>query len=444
MSLPEVADGDLEAALAVSTAIVEAETLLADGDWLEGTPENTAKAHARWTKEINQYLTGNGLSLTISGTNFQPFLMQLVERVKKSGVGKGKETCGVGSFRQATNTAIFIYNHQKLKWCQADMTRVEADYPHNHPRTCIVKQILKDSENKSRELKASTLCEQNVDGLHLALHIPVHIANMADLLLCKKAWLEKNGKKATRVMLGGDLRLRMFILGALGCLQRGAEMCEVRLPCLSVGPLDIKDEGPTPLKLFCSKVPRGKTGARYLAMIRGLNWRTCPVISQGLYMFWHFDMRSGRAAFRVPNMKVAAEWSGLYLISNDPQNKTMFKAANLGVGMHRILQQLGIEDETKRKAHLLRALGAQAYEMGGIPEEEVDKTGLWNMKLKNMVYKNNMAPKAYRYAAGLRAGQLEGNCYWNPLVECSEEGKGPAPSAPVSYTHLTLPTKRIV
>eukprot|EP00656_Telonema_subtile_P043960 TRINITY_DN5025_c0_g1_i5.p1 TRINITY_DN5025_c0_g1~~TRINITY_DN5025_c0_g1_i5.p1 ORF type:complete len:462 (-),score=58.29 TRINITY_DN5025_c0_g1_i5:24-1409(-) len=58
----------------------------------------------------------------------------------------------------------------------------------------------------------------------------------------------------------------------------------------------------------------------------------------------------------------------------------------------------------------------------------------WNMKLKNMVYKNNMAPKAYRYAAGLRAGQLEGNCYWNPLVECSEEGKGPAPSAQLLST----------
>jgi hypothetical protein len=189
----------------------------------------------------------------------------------------------------------------------------------------------------------------------------------------------------------------------------------VRFPCLSVGPLDPKEEGPTPVKLFCALVPDGKTGQRYLASIRGLDWRTCPVISQGLYLFWHFDMRRGRAPYVVPNMKIAKDWGDMFLISSNAQNKTQYSPSGLGTAMGRILKMLELEDMTKRKAHLFRAWGAQRFELGGVAEDEVlasmllltesaqtDKTGCWNQKIKNQVYKNNVSKPAIRFAAGLR------------------------------------------
>jgi hypothetical protein len=179
---------------------------------------------------------------------------------------------------------------------------------------------------------------------------------MANVLLEKKAWLKKNQPVDThkRAEFGCDLRTRMFITGAVGCLERGAELCSVRLSCLSVGPLDRKQEGPTPIKLFCAKVPDGKTGKRYLAQIRGLNWRTCPVISQSLYMFWHFDMRGSRVPFVLPDMRIASKWSTLYLISSCAQNTKQYKAASFGVAMGKLLKLLKIQDETKKKAHLWR------------------------------------------------------------------------------------------
>jgi hypothetical protein len=173
------------------------------------------------------------------------------------------------------------------------------------------------------------------------------------------------------VLIGCDLRTRLFITGAVGCLERGAELCAVRFPCLSVGPLDRKEEGPTPVKMFCSLVPDGKQGKRYLSAIRGLDWRTCPIISQALYLFWHFDMRRSRGPYVVPNLQIAKEWCGLYVISSHPQNKTQYNAGGLGSAMGKILTLLGLEDMTKRKAHLFRAWGAQRFELGGVSEEEV-------------------------------------------------------------------------
>jgi hypothetical protein len=49
-----------------------------------------------------------------------------------------------------------------------------------------------------------------------------------------------------------------------------------------------------------------------------------------------------------------------------------------------------------------RAIGSQIFELGGLNEDEVDKTGCWNQTIKAQCYKNNVSMPAVRFAAGLR------------------------------------------
>ena len=53
-----------------------------------------------------------------------------------------------------------------------------------------------------------------------------------------------------------------------------------------------------------------------------------------------------------------------------------------------------------------RLLGSMMFELGGLDESEVDKTGGWGQRIKNKHYKNNISMSVVRYAAGLRVRTL--------------------------------------
>jgi len=229
-------------------------------------------------------------------------------------------------------------------------------------------------------------------------------AGTRDLEKLAKHWLSQNTSKGLRTKMAYSLSTAMILRSE--SLQM---LCLADL-CLTA----IETEGR--VEAFCMVATlrqgvlcsifmiTGKTNqfskAEYGGCIRHDNPAICPVGATAFWLFHRYHIQHED----FPDLSSPSLWYNILLFSSNTDN---LKACSYNSYLTSINEAFSACSITSRKkTHAGRKGGANIAEMGGVPDNQIERMGRWNNQSMENVYLINLPRDALKVLAGYKINSL--------------------------------------